>query len=213
LPEDTSIGAVPLYEAKASRLANREMSPASPITVAAMNAPTPKSCVRDVPVACTAAVSRCLVSRIWSSARRRSSSRSAASSRRACCTAPDGVTCSSSAAAAAHRLVQAVTRQEMGKERTAAWRTYADLLVHALRPYPPFPIAPQYEWAFTHLRIQGAHLWQLLREGHAPEEPVSVNRFVALTDFVASAGADDVETSTDFEYAYECAWRLSLALH
>ena len=88
--------------------------------------------------------------------------------------------------------------------------TYADLLVHALRPYPPFPVALQYESASPYLRIDGAHLQQLLREGHAPEEPVPVNRFVALTDFVAGG---TVETITDFEYAYECAWRLSLALH
>ena len=109
-----------------------------------------------------------------------------------------------------HRLVQAATRQEMGKEYTAAWRTYADLLVHALRPYPPFPVDPQYEWAFTHLRIHGAHLQQFLREGHAPEVPVRVNRFIAMTDVVPS---DDVTIITDFEYAYECKWLLSLALH
>ena len=64
------------------------------MTVAAMTGPTPKSSVRVVPDAWTAAASFFLVSRSWASMRRRSSRNSAASSQRAAATAPDGVTCS-----------------------------------------------------------------------------------------------------------------------
>jgi hypothetical protein len=56
-PEDTSTGAVPLQAAKRSRLANRDTSATSPITVAAANGPTPKRSVRLVPDARTAAAS------------------------------------------------------------------------------------------------------------------------------------------------------------
>ena len=81
-----------------------------------------------------------------------------------------------------HRLVQAVTRQEMGSERSAAWRSYVDLLVHALHPYPPFPAAAQFEAALGWLRINGAHLAEQLRDGVSPDVPLPVRRLSALTD-------------------------------
>jgi tetratricopeptide (TPR) repeat protein len=106
-----------------------------------------------------------------------------------------------------HRLVQAVTRQEMGAERSAAWRCYVDLLVHALHPYPPFPAAAEYEDALGWLRINGAHLAEQLRDGVPPDKPLDVRRFSALT--FTSGG----EFITDFEYAFECRQRLTQALH
>src|SRR5712691_1589344 len=71
-PEDTSIGAVPLYEANLSAVGNRVMSVTSPMTVAAMTGPTPKTSVRLVPDALTAAVIFLRVSRSWMPGRRRS---------------------------------------------------------------------------------------------------------------------------------------------
>ena len=53
--------------------------------------PAPKTSVRVVPDARTAAVSFFFASRIWASTRRRSARNSAASSQRAASTAPDGV--------------------------------------------------------------------------------------------------------------------------
>src|SRR5271156_6666651 len=56
-PEETSIGAVPLQDAKWSRFLKRDTSRTSPMTAAAMTGPTPKSPVRLVPDARTAASS------------------------------------------------------------------------------------------------------------------------------------------------------------
>ena len=84
LPEDTPAGAVPLQAANRSFVGNREMSRTSPITVAATAGPTPKTSVRVVPEARTAAASFFFVSRSWAPVRRRSARYSAASSRRAC---------------------------------------------------------------------------------------------------------------------------------
>jgi hypothetical protein len=55
LPEDTSIGAVPLQAAKWSRPGKRETSRTLPITVAATTGPTPNRPARLVPDARTAA--------------------------------------------------------------------------------------------------------------------------------------------------------------
>jgi hypothetical protein len=67
---------------------------ASPMTVPAITGPTPKTCVRVVPEALTAAASFFLVSRSWPSRRRRPARNSAASSARARATAPDSAACS-----------------------------------------------------------------------------------------------------------------------
>jgi hypothetical protein len=80
-------------------LANRDTSRTSPITVAAMNGPTPKTSVTVLPEARTATASFFLVSRSWTSMRRMSAVNSAASSRRACRTAPPGSAWSRIAAA------------------------------------------------------------------------------------------------------------------
>ncbi|MFF5282370.1 FxSxx-COOH system tetratricopeptide repeat protein [Streptomyces sp. NPDC013171] len=109
-----------------------------------------------------------------------------------------------------HRLVQAATKQEMGSDRAKTWRSYADLLVHALHPYPPFPVEPEYDSALTAMRIHGAYLAEQLRDGHPPEKPVEVKRLIALVDFTDEGS---FETITDFEYTFECAQRLSQALH
>jgi hypothetical protein len=90
-PEDTSIGVVPLQAAKWSRLAKRDTSRTSPVTVAATTGPTPKTSVRVVPEAATAVVSFFFASPIWASIRRRSARNSAASSQRAASTTPAGV--------------------------------------------------------------------------------------------------------------------------
>ena len=76
-----------------SRPGNRATSPTSPMTVPAITGPTPKTCVRVVPEALTAAASFFLVSRSCPSRWRRSARNSAASSARASATAPDGVAC------------------------------------------------------------------------------------------------------------------------
>ena len=49
LPEETSIGAVPLRAARASRLANRVMSSTSPMMRAAMTGPMPNTSVWEAP--------------------------------------------------------------------------------------------------------------------------------------------------------------------
>jgi hypothetical protein len=98
-PEETSIGAVPLQDAKWSRFLKRDTSRTSPMTAAAMTGPTPNSPVRLVPDARTAASGFFLVSRSCPSMRRRSSMKAAARSRRAAATASGGVIESSSRAA------------------------------------------------------------------------------------------------------------------
>jgi hypothetical protein len=90
LPEDTSIGAVPLQAAEQSRLANRDTSRTSPVTVAAMTGPTPDTLVTVLPQARIAAAGFFLVSRSRASRRRRPAVSPAASPARACCTAPPG---------------------------------------------------------------------------------------------------------------------------
>jgi hypothetical protein len=115
-----------------------------------------------------------------------------------------------------HRLVQAVTRQEMGSECAAAWRSYTDLLVHALHPYPPFPVAKEYDPALTWLRIQGTHLAEQFRESRYDGEPPGANRFIAFTDAAGKKNIGqgmDVNIITDYEYAYECRFRLSQAIY
>lgn len=109
-----------------------------------------------------------------------------------------------------HRLVQAATKQEMGNERAAAWRTYADLLLHALHPYPPFPVEPEWDATLGELRIHGDHLARLLLDGVSKEEPVQIKRLVALTDFTREGTHKVI---TDFEYTYECRLRLTEAFH
>jgi hypothetical protein len=69
------------------------MSRTSPITVAATTGPTPKTSVRVVPEARTAADSLFFASRIWASMWRRSARNSAASWWRAAWTAPAGAAC------------------------------------------------------------------------------------------------------------------------
>lgn len=84
------MGAVPLQEAKASRLGNRDTSATSAIAVAAITGPTPKTSVRLVRDALTAAVIFLRVSRSWASMRRRSARCSAARSCQACSVVPTG---------------------------------------------------------------------------------------------------------------------------
>ncbi len=93
------MGAVPLKEAKWSRLGKRVTSPVIPMAVAATTVPTPKILVVEVPDALTTSASRFLDSLIWASRRRRSSSSSPASSTRAAVTAPSGLTNASNLAA------------------------------------------------------------------------------------------------------------------
>jgi hypothetical protein len=63
----------------------------SPMTVAAMTGPTPKTSVRLVPHALTAVASFFFTSRRWASRWRMSASSSAASSQRASATGPAGL--------------------------------------------------------------------------------------------------------------------------
>ena len=71
---------------------NRVTSVTSPITVPVPAGPKPKTSVRLVPEAWTAAASFLPVSRSWASRRRRSSRNWPASSPRAAATGPGGVT-------------------------------------------------------------------------------------------------------------------------
>src|SRR3974390_2693263 len=73
------MGAVPLKEAKRSRLGKRVTSPVMPMVAAATAGPTPKISVVDVLDAFTTAASCFLESLIWASRRRRASSSSPAS--------------------------------------------------------------------------------------------------------------------------------------
>ena len=68
----------------------------------------------------------------------------------------------------------------------------------------------------TWLRIQGAHLTRQFRESRYDGKPPGTNRFIALTNAAGKVNVGEgvnVNIITDYEYAYECGFRLSQALY